>query len=142
MHMGTEPTATPNVPSCGTWAVLATINGRIQPDGFLSCGHRNAWSQQEGERPAGYVFINQPPCPCGGQQGSACVGNRPWAAAPTEPRLVWASEGRPPWPLSQPGTGQRPAAWVASLPSPRAVEESGGYRGISDVVSGNLSPES
>lgn len=96
----TEPTDIPVVPSRSTWAALATINGIIQSDGFLSRGHRNAWSQWEGEGPAGCVFINQPPCPCGGQQGSARVGYRPWAPAPTERRLVWAGAGPPAWPVS------------------------------------------
>lgn len=39
-----EPTASLVVPSPSVQAVLVTINGSIQPDGFLSHGHRNAWS--------------------------------------------------------------------------------------------------
>ena len=88
------------------------------------------------------LFINQAPCPCGGQWGSARVGSRPWAWAPTEPTLVWAAEGRQPGPRLGQGLGSSLQAWVASLPPPGASEESGGYTGIFDVVSWNLSAES
>lgn len=117
----------PIVPSPSMQADLAAVNGSIQPDGFLSLGHRNARSQRGGERPAGCVFINQRPCPCGRQRRSARAGKRPPASAPTEPRLVWAGEGRPARP---PGSAR-----VASLPPPRATGEPSGYRRISDVVS-------
>lgn len=85
-----RPHSHPCRPPHSTWAVPATVNGTVQPDGLLP--------QWEGERPAGRIFINPPPGPCGGQRGSARAGDRPWASAPTEPRLVWAAEGRQPGP--------------------------------------------
>lgn len=112
----------PAVPSPSMQAVLAANNGSIQPDGFLSHGHRNAWSQWEGERLAGCVFINQRPCPCGRQRCSARMGNRPRASAATEPRLVWAGDGPPARPPARPpaqaGAARQPQCGSHPCPLP------------------------
>lgn len=122
----TEPTAIPVIPSRSTWADLATINGIIQSDGFLSRGHRNAWSRWEGEGPAGCVFINQPPCPV---VGSKAVPARAIGHGPSSDRAeACLGQRRPPaWPRLGQEQGGR-AAWVASLALPvprrsRAVTE-------------------
>lgn len=133
-HVGTEPIASPAVPSPSMQAVLATINGSIQPYGFLSHGHRNAWSQWEGERLAGCVFINQPSCPVVGSDAVPAWAFGPGPQLRQSRGLSGPAKGRQPGPLSQAGTRQQPAAWVPSLLPPRDTEESGGYRGISDVV--------
>lgn len=114
----------PAIPSPSMQAVLAAVNGSIQPDGFLSHGHRNAWSHWEGESLAGCVFINQRPCPCGRQRRSARAGNRPRASAATEPRLVWAGEGPParPWRGQERGGSHSVSLILTLSPGHRGVQ--------------------
>lgn len=121
-----RPHSHPCRPPPSTWAVPATVNGTVQPGGLLP--------QWEGERPAGCIFINPPPGPCG---GSEAVPVRAIGPGPQLRQSRGLSGPRRAASLAPVSGRNRPAARsLGCILAPSPGRGGGGRsRGISDVVS-------